>query len=142
MNNLNGFLKNLGEIVFYYQLLESDLRKIYACMKKGDLESNLSMTYQEFKGLGEVIRGLKVLDNQDNNPYFSDQDYDLLLNLSKKRNYYCHKVSLKFIYIKDFEKSMKFIKCYQELEDDLKTLKMIENQAENLRIDVYRRFRG
>jgi len=141
MNTLNDFYLKLGEIVFNYQLLENDLRKIYACIRKGSIEDNLEYARLNFKGLGQVIISLRELDNSDNKPYFSNEDYELLLELTHKRNFYCHKVSMKFIYINNFIESKKFSDTFNELLSDTLRIRSIAEQAEKIRIEVFNLYR-
>jgi len=127
----------LGETIGYYQLLENDLKLIFAGMMKGEnFAENYDITCREFQGLGKIITALKELDNSDNKPYFSQETYRLLFKLAGERNYFCHKCCLDFRYIQDFEKSKEYAKACKKLIDSNKLIKDIHAKTEEHRLKI------
>lgn len=129
----------LGEIVTYYQLIERDLKLIYLFLFSFRNRTRYTIKDLNFKGLGEVINALEILDLKTRRPYFASEDYELLKLLASKRNYYCHYSIMKFAYIDDFEKSEKFINSFNELYIDVKKLDNYRKQIENIRIKLERK---
>ena len=88
-----------SELIMQVQLIENDLRLIYASMKAGVFEDNYDNLEQA--NLGKIIRALKELDNSDGAPELSDKDYETLNQIREIRNYWCHQCYLDYIYIVD-----------------------------------------
>lgn len=88
-----------SELILQVQLIENDLRLIYAAMKPGDFDHNVD--YLEKANLGRIIAELKELDYSDGYPDLSEKDYRLLNEIREIRNYWCHQCYLDFVYITD-----------------------------------------
>ena len=63
-----------AETMLYYQAIEHDIKIIYAFMKVGDVNKHFDEI--ENKTLGQMIRRLKELDNEDNKPLIRTGDYN------------------------------------------------------------------
>lgn len=85
---LREFHRMVGEIVMYCQVIEHDVKRIYAAMLKGDYYDNLEKIKKWT--LGQTVQKLKELDFSDNDPYISANDYIFLKQMSEKRNHWCH----------------------------------------------------
>lgn len=48
-----------------------------------------------------IVKELEDLDHSDDCPELSDYDYDLIDDIRKIRNYWCHQCYLDFVYIKN-----------------------------------------
>ena len=88
-----------SELIMHVQLIENDLRLIYAAMKTGDFEDNLDDL--EKASLGRIAKVLKDLDYSDGNPDLSEADYETIDLIREIRNYWCHQCYLDYIYIQD-----------------------------------------
>lgn len=66
-------------------------------MCRGNPDKNFN--YVKDKTLGVVISLLKKLDNSDNNPRFSIDDYSYLKKMTKIRNYYIHNFFIDYLYV-------------------------------------------
>ena len=106
-----------SELIMHVQLIENDLRLIYASMKAGVFEDNYDNLEQA--NLGKIIRALKELDNSDGAPELSDKDYETLNQIREIRNYWCHQCYLDYIYIVDDNaQEKKFQKIAERLHQD------------------------
>ena len=130
-----------SETIMYYQVVEHDLKLIYAYMRKGDAGDNLDMV--ETKTLGQMIDMLKILDNEDGKPNISSGDYNYLKQLSKNRNHWAHKVFTEFMYEDNFMYSNEYERQCQKLQKDHDRLSVVFRNVEKVRIrlcsEVYRR---
>ena len=130
-----------SETIMYYQVVEHDLKLIYAYMRKGDVGDNLDMV--ETKTLGQMIDMLKILDNEDGKPNISSGDYNYLKQLSKNRNHWAHKVFTVFMYEDNFMYSNEYERQCQKLQKDHDRLSVVFRNVEKVRIrlcsKVYRR---
>lgn len=106
-----------SELILQVQLIENDLRFIYAAMKPGDFDRNVD--YLEKANLGRIIAELKELDYSDGYPDLSEKDYRLLNRIREIRNYWCHQCYLDFVYISDdCMREEKFQEIAKRLHDD------------------------
>ena len=106
-----------SELIMQVQLIENDLRLIYASMIAGVFEDNYDNLEQA--NLGKIIRALKELDNSDGAPELSDKDYETLNQIREIRNYWCHQCYLDYIYIVDDNaQEKKFQKIAERLHQD------------------------
>ena len=90
MDNFDKYKYLLGETISLYQFMENDLKLIYAGMLNGNFYKNIDKVRNTYKGLGQIIMALEILDNSDGKPYFSADTYVLLNKLARQRNYYCN----------------------------------------------------
>ena len=140
--DLERFKKILGETIVLYQLIEYDLRIIYAGILKGNFDDNLELAFDNRKisGLGTIIKMLEKLDFSDNKPYLSKQDYKLLKDLAEDRNYFCHQCARDFMYEKNTNKlENKFNSVFNKLLNAYNGLDDLHIQVEKIRIDILRR---
>lgn len=140
--DLERFKKILGETIVLYQLIEYDLRMIYAGILKGNFDDNLELAFDNRKisGLGTIIKMLEKLDFSDNKPYLSKQDYKLLKDLAEDRNYFCHQCARDFMYEKNHNKlENKFNSVFNKLLNAYNGLDDLHIQVEKIRIDILRR---
>lgn len=73
-----------SETIMCCQIIEGDLKWIYAFMHKGDPDENRSKVSNYT--LGQIVNKLKGLDNSDGKPYISASDYNFLSQMTEKRN--------------------------------------------------------
>ena len=90
------------------QLMENDLRLMFAGMTSGDFYANLDKVKATYKGLGQLVVALEQLDNSDSSPYFTAETYALLNRLARQRNYYCHQCCLDFCYNPQFRDTVEY----------------------------------
>ncbi len=96
--DLNEFHFLVGQTIMYCQVIEHDVKRIYAAMHKGDYYENLERV--DKWTLGKCVQELKKLDFSDHDPYISASDYNFLKQMTEKRN---HRRSLFFyaIFLKE-----------------------------------------
>lgn len=140
MLNLNNYKYMIGETILFYQLIENDLKLIYAGMLKGDFDRNLIIVNNEYHGMGQIINALKKLDNSDGKPYFADNDYKLLSKLAKERNYYCHQCYVDFCYVQNFIYSKQYSESCDKLEKTNGEIQHIQGQTEDIRLKILKQF--
>ena len=140
MNNFDNYKYLLGETIINYQLIENDLKMIYAGMSSGDFNDNIDYVDKTFHGLGQIIIALQKLDNSDNKPYFSKEDYKILKNLARDRNYYCHQCAIDFGYIQNFINSTEYKKNYSKLQSVNTEIKRMQKLTEDFRFEILKKY--
>lgn len=128
-----------SELIMQVQLIENDLRLIYAAMKSGNFDDNID--YLEKANLGKIIKELKELDYSDGSPYLSDKDYELLNQIREIRNYWCHQCYIDYVYISDdAERENKFQEIANKLHYDENRTWALHERMENLRIKSLKKY--
>lgn len=122
-----------AETMLYYQAIEHDIKFIYAFMKVGDVGRHFEDI--ENKTLGQMIRQLKELDNSNNKPLISSNDYNFLTQICDNRNHWAHSVFTEFIYEKDCFNSKDYQKQCTKLEKDHDRVQAASDILEKIRID-------
>ena len=130
----------LGETIILYQVMENDLKLIYAGMMDGNFYKNIEMVRGNYKGLGQIILALEELDNSDSSPYFTKETYKLLNKLARQRNYYCHQCSVDFCYNPYFRESVEFQDALEGLKRTNEIIKSVQNQTSIHRSGVLARY--
>ena len=136
MDEFDRYKYLLGETILLYQIMENDLKLIYAGMQSGNFFKNVEMVRSTFKGLGQIIIALEELDNSDSDPYFSKETYVLLNKLARQRNYYCHQCSIDFFYNPFFINSIEFKDALEKLERTNEIIKSVQEQTTCHRANV------
>lgn len=136
---LNDFHCLVGETIMFCQLIENDLKIIFASMLKGKFEENLVKIKKDT--FGKILQRLEELDYIDNNPMISKSDYKFLKQMSKKRNHWCHNSYLCFSYIENYLFSNKFENEFKKLEMENQQFKSVQKTLEQIRLEVYHKYR-
>lgn len=97
----------LGETIEYCQTIEHDIKWIYSMLLKG--EPNVTFDSIRKDSLGMVVNKLEPMDKSDGNPFFSNEDYKLIKQITSERNYLCHEIYRTFLYINNFLNSKEFL---------------------------------
>lgn len=128
----------LGDTILMYQLIENDLKIIYAGIYSGDFDENLRLVRfdDRFKGLGKVIKELQNLDQMRGRKTLSDSDYFVLKELAKNRNYFCHQCGIDFLYCKQENIETEMTKAFEKLNKAHKELFMLHKTLERFRLKV------
>lgn len=136
----NQFKLIHSELIQQVQCIESDLKIIYAAMHKGKF--NDALKFVEKMNLGEIVRELQYLDNSDDMPEFSKEEYNTINEIREIRNYWCHQCYLDFIYIEnDCEREKAFQKVAEKLHyDEFRTYDLFV-KAEKMRIVIMKKYR-
>ncbi len=114
-----------SDIMYAFQCIEFDLKRIYSGMAAADFDECMDML--ETSNLGNVLKRLKALDNSDGNPYLKDEDYELLDKIREIRNYWCHKCYTEFTYIQnDRDREIKFQKVGRRLVNDYNRVRKLQ----------------
>ena len=128
----------VGQTIMYCQIIEHDVKLIYAGMLLGDFNENLNKIKKWT--LGRTIRNLEELDFSDENNYLLNDDYNFLKQMTEKRNHWCHQTYLNFIYDNHFWGSKKYLDECRKLKDDNERLLKVYNVLEKLRMKALRDF--
>ncbi len=138
MAYLDKFHILAGETIMECQRIEHDVKLIYAGMKNGNFDKNYE--YIKDKALGTVLKELEEVDNSDNKPYISKEDYKLMREIRKIRNWLVHGAYTDFMYDKsdNWEKSVNdtYAKLL-EFHDNMKRLGAI---VERTRLELLKIF--
>lgn len=127
-----------SEIIMYCQLIENDLKWIYAYMHKGDEDDNYDKL--EKTTLGTLVKKLKELDNSDNDLLISNDDYNFLKQMTKKRNFWCHQNFVEFMYEDNFLYSREYEKICLKLEKDHDRLSSVCDNVEKVKFKAIRAY--
>ena len=139
MNRQEEFYNILGELLFFCQCIEHDVKYIYARMLKGNVDETLVDV--ENNTLGRVVNMLEDLDNSDGDPMLAEDDYNLLKQITKERNYWVHLGYIDYIYMDNMKaKNNKFEKQYARLLNFYNRLSKLYKNIEKVRIDYYKAF--
>ncbi len=137
---LNEFHCMLGQIIMYCQIIEHDVKMIYSAMCKGDMENTLDMIERNKWTLGHSVKELKKLDFSDSNSYISASDYNFLSQMAHKRDYWCHKTYLQFVYNQSFLDSVEYEKECRKLQRDNEKLSAVYKALEKVRLNAMQDF--
>lgn len=129
-----------SELIQQVQCIENNLKIIYAAMRKGSFDNNLR--YVEKMNLGRIARELEVLDNSDDFPEFSEEEYNTIDEIREIRNYWCHQCYLDYVYIEnDYEREKTFQRIAQKLHyDENRTYDLFE-KTEKMRYSIMSKYR-
>ena len=136
----NRFKLIHSELIQQVQCIENNLKIIYAAMHKGNFRSNLKSV--EKMNLGKIARELEKLDNSDNLPDFSEEEYTTIDEIREIRNYWCHQCYLDFVYIEnDYERERAFKKVAERLHyDEYRTYDLFK-KTEEMRFAIIEKYR-
>lgn len=140
MDTFDKYKYLLGETIMLYQLMENDLRLMFAGMTSGDFYANLDKVKATYKGLGQLVVALEQLDNSDSSPYFTAETYALLNRLARQRNYYCHQCCLDFCYNPQFRDTMEYKQSLERLEKTNEIIKSVQAQTNKHRELILSRY--
>lgn len=122
-----------SETLMYYQLIEHDLKYIYAYMRKGNIEDNFERI--ENMTLGQMIKTLQDLDNSDGDPLISAGDYNFLSQIKDNRNLWAHSNFTEFIYKQNFLYSKEYQKQCEKLQKDHDRVSRACDILKNIRVE-------
>ena len=125
-----------SEMIEYYQCIEHDMRRIYSAMSSEDYYE--SMEYLSDKNWGAVLNKLKQLDNSDNDPFFTEEEYKVLDEIRTRRNYWCHQCYLDFVYIQNnHERDERLKRLTRQLENEHNRAGKLHRKMQELYIDYF-----
>ena len=139
--NFEKFCTLLGHTIAYFQLVENDIKLIYAAMSKGNVKDTMAKIEREKWTMGQAIMALQELDYSDGKPYISSEDYNFLRQITGKRNHWCHETILTFIDQPNFVTSKEFRDEYNRLVKDNERLKVVSYNLETVRRKAMTDFR-
>ena len=122
-----------SETLMYYQLIEHDLKYIFAYMRKGNINDNFEKI--ENMTLGQMIKKLQDLDNSDGDPLISAGDYNFLSQIKDNRNLWAHSNFTEFIYKENFIYSKEYQRQCDKLKRDHDRVSRACAILENIRIE-------
>lgn len=135
---LDNFHFMIGQTIMYCQVIEHDVKRIYAAMHVGDFYDNL--TKIEKWSLGQTVQKLKELDFSSKNLYIFASDYNFLKQMTEKRNHWCHQTYQNFLYNKQFLQSKEYADECRKLERDNIRLSNVCDVLEKVRIQASKDF--
>ena len=131
---LNEFHMYVGTLMMHCQCIEHNIKLIYAGYLEGDFDKNYSKI--KTTTLGQVLCKLQQLDNSDNNPYFSQEDYNLLAEITRIRNHWAHTAYTLFLYEQRDSHDDAFSKQHRRLINDCNRLKKLSVTIETVRLSL------
>ncbi len=138
MAYLDKFHILAGETIMECQRIEHDVKLIYAGMKNGNFDENYA--YIQDKALGTVLKELEEIDNSDGKPFITKEDYKLMREIRRVRNWLVHGAYVDFMYdkSKNWEKSIN--DTYAKLLDFHDKMKRLGDIVEKTRFDLLKMF--
>ncbi|MFA6797020.1 MAG: hypothetical protein WCR63_05610 [Bacilli bacterium] len=135
---IDEFYKIHGQTIMCFQIIENDLKWIYSLMKAGDV----NVTYASISKctLGEVVSMLKELDKSSGEQFISDNDYNFLRQMKEKRNYWCHRAYIDFMYEPNWDVSTEYENVCQRLLRDNKRIMIVYKNVEQAKIEANKVF--
>lgn len=137
--DFNQFKNYHSEIIMFCQCIEYDLKIIYSYMCEGNQQENFKKL--EKTTLGTLVKMLKELDNSDGELFISNDDYNFLKQMAEKRNYWCHRCFIDFIYNKNFANSKDYKKVCNKLQRDHGRLKRVSDSVEKVRSNAVKTYK-
>ena len=130
------FKDKYAETMMFYQIMENDIKLIYAFMKGGNPNEN----YEEIenKTLGQMINTLRDFDYSQKEPLISKDSYNFMSQICDNRNHWAHKVFISFLYVDDWPNSKEYEKQCKKLEKDHDRLERAYRLLEKFRLDYCR----
>jgi len=135
------FKKWHSEIVLFAQIIENDLKWIYAYLHLGDPKQNYDSLIEQKITFGQVVFELRELDAKAAHPFLEDEDYSFLQHMAQKRNYWCHRCALDFVYVADFVHSPEYQETCHKLFRDHERFNQVNENVERARMEAVRRYR-
>ena len=133
---IDRFRKLHSEIIENYQCIEYDMKRIYSAMSAEDFDDN--MEWLSNNNWGMILNKLKKLDNSDNNPYFTDEEYSILNEIRERRNYWCHQCYLDWVYIgDDYKRQNRLERMTRQLENEHNRAMKIQRKMEKIYIEEF-----
>ena len=128
----------VGRTILECQRIENDIKWIYAGMLKGDFARN---KYEiNNLTLGTVLIDLEELDNSDGNPYLTKDEYQLLREITRVRNWLVHRAYSDFMYPNDDEWARNYNRSLKKLTDFNRRIEQLGNQVERVRLEVLKHY--
>lgn len=115
---IEEFKYNVGEVIMYCQVIEHDIKVIYASMLNGDFDANYNALLKERATLGQAVVMLQELDFSDDDHFFTESEYDFLKKVTGIRNHWCHQGYTNFIYLDNYINSWQYKNEVRRLTDD------------------------
>ena len=139
--SFNDFKFLIGETIGFCQTVEYDLKNIFAKVCEGDFEENFECVSRWT--LGQIVTQMEEYDNELEDKHFTNLEYRILRDMTKKRNYVCHEIFRTFAYTKEFLESNEYMMACNVVidfhEDVVAVAKKIEQLRLNLGISVYKK---
>lgn len=132
--DLFTFHQRVGQTIMYCQLIEHDIKIIYAKKKGGEFDAAYSGIAE--KTLGQAVSELRELDVTRRLDFFTPEDYDILFSVAETRNYWCHTAYTDFAYEKDFRNSKAYADACARLDTDSARIAALFKAVQKLKMIV------
>ncbi|MBQ7243356.1 MAG: hypothetical protein IJS52_04040 [Bacilli bacterium] len=139
--NFETFKKWHSEIVLFAQIIENDLKWIYAYLHPGNPQENYDALIAQKITFGQVVYELRELDGSSAHPFLTEEDYAFLQHMAQKRNYWCHRCALDFVYAPNFLQSKEYQETCHKLFRDHERFNEVNENVEAARLNAVRRYR-
>ena len=130
---INQFKILHSETLMFYQIIENDLKIIFAFMHCGNPNYNYNIV--DNKSLGQIIKELKELDFSDGKSLISSSDYNFLSQITQNRNHWAHQTYINFIYNDNYIESQEYNKECVKLSKDHDRAQSVCQSLEKIRLD-------
>ena len=108
-----------AETLRYCQIVEHDVKMILALLQEGNPEENLIAIENERNTLGEIIHAIRDLDHDQQEPFFTPNDYRVLRSIRDERNHFVHQAYAEFLYDKTGTKYPEECARLQKFHDNM-----------------------
>ena len=130
-----------SELIQQVQGVEHNLKLIYAAMCSGNFNENYNSVQK--MNLGKIARKLEQLDNSDDLPELSEEDYRTIDEIREIRNYWCHQCYIDFMYVQnDQKRENAFQKVAKKLHYDEHRTYALFKKTEDMCLIIMGRYRN
>ena len=111
------FKRIVGEIICICQIIELDLKLIYACLYLSIFKKKFKYSSNNNWTLGETITQIENIQKKLPEPVFSKDQYSKLYRITSERNNITHTLVKSFSYLDDFVNSMEFKTAFNRINN-------------------------
>lgn len=132
INNYKDFNLTVGKVIEQCQMIEHDIKWLYAMMLNGNPDENIKeiITWT----LGKTVFELEALDNTDKKPLISKEEYGLLKHITGERNYISHQIYRDFLYENDYLNHINYLNAKKRLEIFYIKIESLSHKVEKFRM--------
>ena len=132
--NLKDFQLHVGELIMYAQIIEDDIKYIYAKISGGNFKEKLEEVKKTT--LGQTVKLLEEIDLKRQKPLLVYEYYSLLLQVTAKRNHFVHESFNTFMHLDSFKDNILYLNECHILNNDLILFDNLAQALEEIRISL------
>lgn len=130
------FEEYVGKIMRVCQGVEHDIKLIYCGLREDANGENFDMVYASVEKLtlGKTIEKLYKIDHTYQQPYFAEEDYAILREITDIRNHWAHQGYIDWMYTNS---RFTFSQKWNQLLRDYKRIEPLGKETEKIRLEFF-----